>query len=599
MTLQGRRAELIGAVLNNCTEPGGYLLDMIAGSDGTVFRDSPVCQYDPSDTETGKVLMELGTSFDTECPMAVVPDDDGEGFTLLQKDGDGFRREQQRPFRGSGHINGLSNLSDFGTVMIVPGEPDRLLMEELGIPAVSVNGQWDTLKDELRRLKGENGTLPVLGIFIGNSREDRDRRRGLVSSLGDVTARSFVPTCSELGIPGWIEDDGFAPFECFRLSCMHGHPEALKEYVTKLNAKLSFDEACRRDPVLRSAVSAKIMEKLGIFLSGEGPGLLPTGLDSLDRLLRGGMDPNCIHVIAAESSIGKTSAAMQIAANMAKCSDVFYVQLDDHPDNFYAKFTSQEAYRTFRREKKIYGNKRPDDVVVLPRTLRYKADTMNGDMRELVEKIGRRISEGPSPLYLTPDSGDLGFAGHDRINTAMLTEAVSRHRKEIGPERNIVLFIDYLQLLRPEAEPSELARMSDKEKLDRVMQDIREMRTRYGVTVVAISAVNRESYSSPLGISALKESGEIEYAADYIYVLQPAGLVYPGDGCSEAEAKRTNAEVYRRFRETPDGEPRYVEMAVKKGRLMKLDGTELVNDPRYGIFEDTPEYTAYHSTHLD
>ena len=50
------------------------------------------------------------------------------------------------------------------------------------------------------------------------------------------------------------------------------------------------------------------------------------------------------------------------------------------------------------------------------------------------------------------------------------------------------------------------------------------------------------------------------------------------------------------IRGTPDSESRYVEMAVKKGRLMKPDGTGPINDPRYRVFEDTP--STRHTTRI-
>ena len=79
-----------------------------------------------------------------------------------------------------------------------------------------------------------------------------------------------------------------------------------------------------------------------------------------------------------------------------------------------------------------------------------------------------------------------------------------------------LVVVDYLQLVRPRD-----MRMTRREQVDEIARGLKLMAGELGVPVVAMTQLNREGAreTRPPALSDLRESGEIEQAADVVILL--------------------------------------------------------------------------------
>ena len=84
-----------------------------------------------------------------------------------------------------------------------------------------------------------------------------------------------------------------------------------------------------------------------------------------------------------------------------------------------------------------------------------------------------------------------------------------------------VIMLDYLQILKPQSE-----RDTERQAVDFNISELRRLSGGNGLKtpVLAISSLNRGSYSGAISMEAFKESGGIEFGADLLLGLQPYNM---------------------------------------------------------------------------
>ena len=139
-----------------------------------------------------------------------------------------------------------------------------------------------------------------------------------------------------------------------------------------------------------------------------------------------------------------------------------------------------------------------------------------------------------------------------------------------------VIFIDYLQLLKPSSTTA-----MDKQNIDRNISALRQLARDLETPIVLISSLNRISYSSAVGLDSYKESGSIEYSSDVLISLQPAGfneLIFDSKYKQKDNAKKM-------IKESMQSEERELELNVIKNRNGRIqNGIELLFLPSHGLF---------------
>lgn len=219
--------------------------------------------------------------------------------------------------------------------------------------------------------------------------------------------------------------------------------------------------------------------------SGEALGL-QTGYADLDRLLMG-LHPGQMFVLAARPSIGKTAMALNIAESMALSS-------------------TPTSTGIFSLEMSI-------DQLVL-RQLCSLSRINLADIRECALSKGRwqEIMQAGQRLKQAPIYIDDSTAG---LDIAELRARARRMKRENDIQ---ILFIDYLQLLKPVNTNRNTTRENE---VSQISGGIKSLAKELGIPIVVLAQLNRQAAQPGQRprLSQLRESGAIEQDADVVALL--------------------------------------------------------------------------------
>ena len=258
-----------------------------------------------------------------------------------------------------------------------------------------------------------------------------------------------------------------------------------------------------------------------------------TGFANLDRQ-SGGLF-NGLYVIAAISSLGKTTLAHQIADNLAGSGkEVVYFSLEQSTLELVTKSIARITA------------KRDIDSATTALAIRCGnfSNNVGAALEEYRESIGERLSI---------------IEGNFSCTTEYIGDYLRQYIHKTGCRPYV--FIDYLQILQPEDDE----RRSAKETVDHTITELKRLSRALGLTIFVICSVNRANYLTPIDFESLKESGSIEFTADCIWGLQLK--------CLSQETLFTEAnkitEKRERIKEAKAETPRQIELVCLKNRSGK------------------------------
>jgi replicative DNA helicase len=218
---------------------------------------------------------------------------------------------------------------------------------------------------------------------------------------------------------------------------------------------------------------------------------VPTGLTQLDNLL-GGLTEG-LYLLAGAPGMGKTTLALQLAAAATKDVPVVVVTFEHAPANLTLKLLCARAGVNLRDVQRGYA-----DLA----KLRAAAEAW----QPLAERLA--VVEGRSQLTV-----------------AQVRAQARRAMRQHQAERCLVV-VDYLQLWAKVAEDLR-GNFSVRERVDMLGGLLRELALGLHSPVLALASQNRSAgnYGNGKGSAALdslKESGDLEYAADVVLFLTEA-----------------------------------------------------------------------------
>lgn len=256
---------------------------------------------------------------------------------------------------------------------------------------------------------------------------------------------------------------------------------------------------------------------------------IKTGFENLDRK-SGGLYSG-LYCIAAISSLGKTTFAMQMADQIVAKTDVLFFSLEQSRLELVSKSLARKV-----AQKDI-----ETDVTSLSIREGILSDQVLEAAEEYKREVGDRISiiEGKSGC-------NVSFIGD------YIRQYISRNN------RRPVVFIDYLQILQSE---SEKWGQSTKEMVDNTVFELKRLSREHALTIFIISSVNRSNYLNPIDFESLKESGGIEYTCDCVWGLQLRCL-----NESVFDAKENIKIKRERIRQAKAENPRKIELVSLKNR---------------------------------
>ena len=245
---------------------------------------------------------------------------------------------------------------------------------------------------------------------------------------------------------------------------------------------------------------------------------IASGFQAIDRFTGGWQETDLI-IVGGASSMGKTSFALALAYNAAKYTDTSTVI-------FSYEMSSLQLLRRLASMESEISN-------------RYITNgTLNNE--ELI-KIHEAIGNIEKiPLHI--DEGNITSLGY-------LVHRIKEYVKNKGVK---LVMIDYLQLVSSKNKAG-----SREQEVSKVARTLKNLAKELNITVVALSQLNRgvgmRNNSKPT-LSDLRESGEIEQAADVVMLIyrpEYYGIEFNDNG---KESKGTANIIFAKGRNIGVGE---------------------------------------------
>jgi replicative DNA helicase len=269
--------------------------------------------------------------------------------------------------------------------------------------------------------------------------------------------------------------------------------ETTEAAIDQLQAALGKLQRTRAggEPRALGAYVQEALAEVNAIASGDHTPGWPTGLPSLDKALGGGLKPGRVVVVAARTSVGKTSLATQILLHLGS-------------DGRAGLMLSQEmtgaelAARALAHRGRIaldrltVGTLEQDEWAALPAA----AD----DLAAL-------------PVWI------------DDQPALRLVDIAAKARAVQQRHGLCVLVVDYLQLTA--AEP--VKGQSRHHQIEGISRGIKGLAKELGICVLLLSQLNRAAEDGEPELWHLKESGAVEEDADAVLLLHPMGNE-PGGG---------------------------------------------------------------------
>ena len=232
---------------------------------------------------------------------------------------------------------------------------------------------------------------------------------------------------------------------------------------------------------------------------------VPTGYPYFDRILEGGFHPGLI-IIGAVPSMGKTTFCLNIADMLAGAGkDVIFYTLEMSRFELLAKIISRRTALYCLENGMGMAHAKTDlGVSDFSRWQKY-----SNSEKQLLQHCMQDFAEGAGQnLYIRE--------GLQEIGTARIRQDIADHIFITG--RDPIVIIDYVQIM---ASPD--VHMSDKQKTDSNVIELKRISRDFNIPIIGISSVNRESYNQPAGMAVYKESGSLEFSASVATTLNYLG----------------------------------------------------------------------------
>lgn len=420
---------------------------------------------------------------------------------------------------------------DAQEVFITEGTFDALSILEAGYPAIALNStsNWELLTNKLQARR----TNATLILCLDNDKPGRDATERLQNALE------------------WLEIPSTAQDVCGKYKDPN---EALTgdrdSFLLALQAAVQAAHPAARPDNTRDYIDNLMTAELDAFRQQD----LRTGFNNLDAKTHGLYSG--LYVLAAGSSLGKTTLALQLADQIAEGgTDVIYFSLEQSRLELVTKSISRRTYHI-----------NPDEAATsISIRSGYLSKTVLDAFREYKEAVADRISivEGNFDT-------DISFIG----------DYVRRYVKRNGVRP--VVFLDYLQILRP---VKEIEKKTTKEAIDYNITELKRLSRDLGIVVIAISSINRANYLQPIDFESLKESGAIEYSCDVVWGLQLQCL---NEELFSSEGKIK--EKRARIKECKAASPRQIELICLKNRFgISSYSCYFKYNARYDLYEESTE----------
>ena len=364
-------------------------------------------------------------------------------------------------------------------------------------------------------LKSKNKTIDILSV------SKLIKGDNVVLTLSEMTERAFdfmeVITCigvlteefQKRTLTGIVHD----------VHNQLSNQDELELIVGKLSSEMSKLQIGK--PEVLGDINLQIknfLEDIEKRMNTDGLLGIASGFQAIDRFTGGWQETDLI-IVGGASSMGKTSFALALAYNAAKYTDTSTVI-------FSYEMSSLQLLRRLASMESEISNR-----YITNGTLNNEELTKIHEAIGNIEKI---------PLHI--DEGNITSLGY-------LVHRIKEYVKNKGVK---LVMIDYLQLVSSKNKAG-----SREQEVSKVARTLKNLAKELNITVVALSQLNRgvgmRNNSKPT-LSDLRESGEIEQAADVVMLIyrpEYYGIEFNDNG---KESKGTANIIFAKGRNIGVGE---------------------------------------------
>ena len=215
-----------------------------------------------------------------------------------------------------------------------------------------------------------------------------------------------------------------------------------------------------------------------------------------------------LYFIGAESSLGKTTFALQLAERGAS---VMYFSLEQSRFELFSKSIVRGFYQRYRADCLASGKA---SSYPTPTAIGIRTGNSCATPETLAEQVNAYRSKVDYRMMII--DGDFAVTVEDIAECIEIMVKVG-----IRP----VVFVDYLQIISPTLVND---RQPDtKTAIDHIVHALKTIQVKYDLTMVVVSSLNRTNYNTSISFEAFKETGAIEYTADVVWGLQLSVLRNP------------------------------------------------------------------------
>lgn len=246
---------------------------------------------------------------------------------------------------------------------------------------------------------------------------------------------------------------------------------------------------------------------------------IPTLVEELDKILDNGLRPG-LYILGANPGLGKTSLMLHIALNLAtKKHHILYFNLEMSTFQITTKLLANLSYR-----KSLEDNSKPMTISQLSKSSLFNSKTgkMDSSLEDLCNSNIDVIANYFHCINYT-DENDCRFI--ESIETALLNCRECHHMRP-------VVVVDFIQLLKIKPEYGSNNEVTNQSLLldkrletNEVIERLKKLSNKYHLPIFGISSLSRGAYTkdntelTDYAMSAFKESGHIEYTADFLALL--------------------------------------------------------------------------------
>ena len=417
--------------------------------------------------------------------------------------------------------------SSIDAVFVTEGFFDALSIIEVGAAAIALNSTSNASKliEKLR----EKRTAATLILCFDND------------DAGKKCTKTIREGLQRLNISYVVAD------VCGGYKDPNEHLQANRERFTRAINEAERQTAARPDSI-SDYIDRIMSSEIDSFKEARNRRTGFTNLDEKAKGLYAGL-----YVVAAISSLGKTTFCHQIADQLAEMGeDVLFFSLEQSRLELVSKSL---ARRTAQK-----------DITTAVNSLSIRRGYLPEQVLTAADEYKRGIADRLSIIE-----------GNFACNISFIGDYIRRYINKTG--KKPIVFVDYLQILQPEQDERGRTQTT-KETVDSTVTELKRISREQGLTVFVISSVNRANYLTPIDFESLKESGSVEYTCDVLWGLQ---LQCMNDAVFDTKEKVK--EKRQKIKEAKAATPRKIELVCLKNR--------------YGVssyscyFDYTPEFDLF------